>query len=48
MFRLLNVVGNLNVHDFIKSLERGTNSTASTGLDWLPVSKVIIFCATLA
>ncbi|KAJ7280544.1 hypothetical protein C8J57DRAFT_1563340 [Mycena rebaudengoi] len=36
MYRLLNVVGNLNVHDFVKSLERATDSTASTGLDWLP------------
>ena len=38
MFRLLNVIGNLNVHDFVKSLERATDTTASTGLDWLPVS----------
>ncbi|KAJ7254763.1 hypothetical protein C8J57DRAFT_1656827, partial [Mycena rebaudengoi] len=27
MYRLLNVVGNLNVHDFVKSLERATDST---------------------
>ncbi|KAJ7264739.1 hypothetical protein C8J57DRAFT_1450655 [Mycena rebaudengoi] len=36
MYRLLNVIGNLNVHDFVKSLERGTDTIASTGLDWLP------------
>ncbi|KAJ7234341.1 hypothetical protein C8J57DRAFT_1531743 [Mycena rebaudengoi] len=36
LYRLLNVIGNLNVHDFIKTLERSTNATASTGMDWLP------------
>ncbi|KAJ7139369.1 hypothetical protein C8R44DRAFT_604986 [Mycena epipterygia] len=35
-YRLYNVVGNLNVRDFITSLERVTNSTASTGMTWLP------------
>ncbi|KAJ7205080.1 hypothetical protein C8J57DRAFT_1259097 [Mycena rebaudengoi] len=36
MYRLMNVIGNMNAYDFIKTLERVTNTTASTGLDWLP------------
>ncbi|KAJ7266199.1 hypothetical protein C8J57DRAFT_1229595 [Mycena rebaudengoi] len=36
MYRLLNVTGNINAHDFIKTLERATNATASTGMDWIP------------
>jgi hypothetical protein len=42
MFRLLNVIGNMNAHDFIKTLERATNATASTGMDWLPVCFVFL------
>ncbi|KAJ7025067.1 hypothetical protein C8F04DRAFT_1269674 [Mycena alexandri] len=34
-FRLLNVVGNVNAHDFITALERRTNALASTGIEWL-------------
>ncbi|KAJ7256429.1 hypothetical protein C8J57DRAFT_1030542, partial [Mycena rebaudengoi] len=36
LYQLLNIVGNLNVHDFIKTLEHCTNVTGSTGMDWLP------------
>jgi hypothetical protein len=36
-YRLYNVVGNINVHDFIHALERATDATASTGMAWLPV-----------
>ncbi|KAJ7022478.1 hypothetical protein C8F04DRAFT_971465 [Mycena alexandri] len=36
LYRLLNVVGNLNARDFITSLERLTDSTSSTGMNWLP------------
>ncbi|KAJ7716561.1 hypothetical protein B0H16DRAFT_1741222 [Mycena metata] len=35
-FRLYNVVGNMNVHDFVRAMERGTDVTASTGMTWLP------------
>ncbi|KAJ6503118.1 hypothetical protein DFH09DRAFT_1252002 [Mycena vulgaris] len=35
-YRLYNVVGNLNVRDFITALERATDSTASSGMTWLP------------
>ncbi|KAJ6567629.1 hypothetical protein DFH09DRAFT_1247212 [Mycena vulgaris] len=35
-FRLQNVVGNMNVPDFITAIERQTNVTASTGMDWVP------------
>ncbi|KAJ7138480.1 hypothetical protein C8R43DRAFT_1089333 [Mycena crocata] len=35
-FRLYNVVGNMNVHDFIHAMERGTDAKASTGMTWLP------------
>ncbi|KAJ7876671.1 hypothetical protein B0H14DRAFT_2501281 [Mycena olivaceomarginata] len=37
-YRMYNVVGNLNVRDFITALERVTDSSASSGLTWLPVS----------
>lgn len=37
-YRMYNVVGNLNVQDFITALERVTDSSASSGLTWLPVS----------
>ncbi|KAJ6489350.1 hypothetical protein C8R47DRAFT_1071693 [Mycena vitilis] len=36
LYRLLNVVGNVNARDFIRSLERLTDATASTGMHWLP------------
>ncbi|KAJ7018869.1 hypothetical protein C8F04DRAFT_1277073 [Mycena alexandri] len=36
LYRLLNVVGNLNARDFITSLERLTDATHSTGMNWLP------------
>jgi hypothetical protein len=36
-YRLYNVVGNLNVKDFITSLERVTDATATSGMTWLPV-----------
>ncbi|KAJ7116090.1 hypothetical protein C8R44DRAFT_628252 [Mycena epipterygia] len=36
VFRLLNVVGNVNARDFITSLERRTDGMAATGLKWLP------------
>ncbi|KAJ7834491.1 hypothetical protein B0H13DRAFT_2426871 [Mycena leptocephala] len=35
-YRLYNVLGNLNVKDFITSLERATDTTARTGMTWLP------------
>ncbi|KAJ7178324.1 hypothetical protein C8R43DRAFT_871505 [Mycena crocata] len=35
-FRLYNVVGNMNVNDFIHAMERVTDATASTGMTWLP------------
>ncbi|KAJ7793449.1 hypothetical protein B0H14DRAFT_2622840 [Mycena olivaceomarginata] len=35
-FRLQNVVGNMNVHDFITAIERQTKSTISSGMDWIP------------
>ncbi|KAF7372731.1 CxC2 domain-containing protein [Mycena sanguinolenta] len=35
-FRLQNVVGNINVHDFITAMERQTSATVSTGMDWVP------------
>ncbi|KAJ7041928.1 hypothetical protein C8F04DRAFT_946399 [Mycena alexandri] len=37
LFRLLNVVGNVNSRDFITALERLTDATVKTGLKWLPV-----------
>lgn len=36
-FRVQNVVCNMNANDFINAIERQTNVTASTGLEWLPV-----------
>lgn len=38
LFRLLNVVGNMNVHDFIGTLERLTDGLVASGMNWLPVS----------
>ncbi|KAJ7431644.1 hypothetical protein B0H11DRAFT_2261644 [Mycena galericulata] len=35
-FRLQNVVGNMNVHDFVTSMERQTNAMGSTGIDRVP------------
>ncbi|KAJ7178679.1 hypothetical protein C8R43DRAFT_1118051 [Mycena crocata] len=35
-FRLQNVVGNMNVHDFIGAMERQTNSMGSCGLNKVP------------
>ncbi|KAK6992838.1 CxC2 domain-containing protein [Favolaschia claudopus] len=35
-YRLYNVVGNLNVRDFVTSVERVTDPTASSGMTWLP------------
>ncbi|KAJ7144883.1 hypothetical protein C8R43DRAFT_891041 [Mycena crocata] len=35
-FRMQNVVGNMNIHDFITAIEKQTNATASTGMEWLP------------
>ncbi|KAJ7105451.1 hypothetical protein C8R43DRAFT_1140778 [Mycena crocata] len=35
-FRLYNVVGNMNVNDFIHAMERVTDATATTGMSWLP------------
>jgi hypothetical protein len=37
LFRLLNVVGNVNCHDFINALERLTDATSRTGMAWMPV-----------
>ncbi|KAJ7100996.1 hypothetical protein C8R43DRAFT_1141258 [Mycena crocata] len=36
LYRLLNVVGNMNVHDFIRSLERRTDGLGSSGMRWMP------------
>ncbi|KAK7000635.1 CxC2 domain-containing protein [Favolaschia claudopus] len=36
-FRLYNVVGNLNVHDYITALERMTDASAVSGMSWVPV-----------
>ncbi|KAJ7509953.1 hypothetical protein B0H11DRAFT_2215787 [Mycena galericulata] len=35
-YRLYNVVGNMNVNDFIHAMERATDTFASTGITWLP------------
>ncbi|KAJ7457546.1 hypothetical protein B0H11DRAFT_1738205 [Mycena galericulata] len=35
-YRLFSVVGNMNVKDFITSLERVTDASASSGMTWLP------------
>ncbi|KAJ7076255.1 hypothetical protein B0H15DRAFT_790828 [Mycena belliarum] len=35
-YRLYNVVGNMNVRDFMTALERMTDTTASSGMTWLP------------
>ncbi|KAJ7294043.1 hypothetical protein C8J57DRAFT_1491395 [Mycena rebaudengoi] len=36
LFRLLTVVGNMNAHDFVTSLERCTDTLGATGIWWLP------------
>ncbi|KAJ7899713.1 hypothetical protein B0H13DRAFT_2336971 [Mycena leptocephala] len=36
LFRLLNVVGNVNCHDFIGTLERMMDAAGSTGMKWMP------------
>jgi hypothetical protein len=36
-YRLFYVVGNMNVRDFITSLERMTDASTSSGMSWLPV-----------
>ncbi|KAJ7810040.1 hypothetical protein B0H13DRAFT_1667753, partial [Mycena leptocephala] len=36
LFRLLNVVANVNAHDFILTLERSTDAIGTTGLNWVP------------
>ncbi|KAJ7343885.1 hypothetical protein DFH08DRAFT_701870 [Mycena albidolilacea] len=36
MYRLYNVLGNMNVRDFITSLERMTDASAASGMTWLP------------
>ncbi|KAJ7926723.1 hypothetical protein B0H13DRAFT_2313220 [Mycena leptocephala] len=35
-YRMYNVVGNMNVRDFITALQRVTDTTASSGMTWLP------------
>ncbi|KAJ7492940.1 hypothetical protein B0H11DRAFT_2228263 [Mycena galericulata] len=35
-YRLYNVVGNMNVNDFVHAMERVTNATATMGMKWLP------------
>ncbi|KAJ7801671.1 hypothetical protein B0H14DRAFT_3489329 [Mycena olivaceomarginata] len=35
-YRLYNVLGNMNVRDFITSLERMTDASAALGMTWLP------------
>ncbi|KAJ7701277.1 hypothetical protein B0H14DRAFT_2417051, partial [Mycena olivaceomarginata] len=35
-YRLYNVLGNMNVRDFITSLERMTDASTASGMTWLP------------
>ncbi|KAJ6465540.1 hypothetical protein C8R47DRAFT_1235772 [Mycena vitilis] len=35
-FRMYNVVGNMNARDFVTSLERVTDTTAASGMTWVP------------
>jgi hypothetical protein len=42
-YRLCNVVGNMNVRDFITSLERMTDASAASGMTWLPVCGIVRF-----
>ncbi|KAK7040000.1 CxC2 domain-containing protein [Favolaschia claudopus] len=35
-FRLYSVVGNINVRDFVTSLERMTDASAASGMTWVP------------
>ncbi|KAJ7117336.1 hypothetical protein C8R43DRAFT_902104 [Mycena crocata] len=37
-YRLYNVVGNMNVRDYITALEEMTDASAKSGMTWLPVS----------
>ncbi|KAJ7020541.1 hypothetical protein C8F04DRAFT_974156, partial [Mycena alexandri] len=39
-FRLENVVGNMNVSDFVTSMERQTNATGSTGMNRVPFMRM--------
>jgi hypothetical protein len=36
-FQLMSCIGNINARDFVTTLERLTDSTAGTGLKWIPV-----------
>ncbi|KAK7028695.1 CxC2 domain-containing protein [Favolaschia claudopus] len=36
IYRLYSVVGNMNVRDFMTSVERMTDTTATSGMTWLP------------
>jgi hypothetical protein len=36
-YRLYNVAGNLNVSDFITTLERATDPSSASGMTWIPV-----------
>ncbi|KAF8170461.1 hypothetical protein K438DRAFT_1729650 [Mycena galopus ATCC 62051] len=46
-FRLQNVVGNMNAHDFITAIKRQTNVASCTGIDWIPVCGFFISCGLL-
>jgi hypothetical protein len=46
-FRLQNVVGNMNAHDFVTAIERQTNAASCTGIDWVPVCAFFITCDLL-
>ncbi|KAK7053548.1 CxC2 domain-containing protein [Favolaschia claudopus] len=35
-YRLYNVVGNMNIRDYVTSIERVTDPTATSGMTWLP------------
>lgn len=39
-YRMYNVVDNLNIRDFITALQRVMDTTASSGMTWLPVSLI--------
>ncbi|KAJ6506112.1 hypothetical protein DFH09DRAFT_1375123 [Mycena vulgaris] len=36
VYRMYSVVGNMNVKDFVTSMERVTDTTASSGMTWVP------------
>lgn len=42
-FRLYNVIGALNCHDFVTALERMTSTVGSTGMVKVPVSGAVFF-----